>query len=537
MTTLYERLIKIIDDHPTKLAVGVDKDEITFSELDDRCNRLVSVLCDFGVEHGDRVVLIADHGIEAVTAFWAILQLGGVTVQLNPKMGDDAIGAVLAECEPKVVLVSDNHRVKAGDTWLAGHTGITLKGLTDPDLWRESRPVESALVSQSTTEDDLAAIVYTSGSTGAPKGVCLTHRNLWTVVDAVIDSLQISPMDSYLMVVPLHYVHGIMQLLIHHLAGAGIHLARDFMFPQQVVKKLQQTGVTGFSGVPFHFNSLIENSDFLKADLPALRWLTVTGGRLDPGHIETIRRARPKTAFQVAYGQTECAPRATALSPSKIDRKMNSVGSPIKGVNVFVLDEDGEVLPQGETGEIVVAGNNIMPGYWRQPGATATVIDAQGRLHTGDVGYFDKEGDLFLVGRKSQMIKSAGERIFPHEIEKVLTGTDGVLEAVVVGVPDRVLGERVEAHVRLDPEIDERSPKALSKELRRLCLEQMPIARAPRSFHFWQEFPCQDNGKVDVLRLARHEGGQPFVGQEHDEAVKAPPAAQLQSQPISKTAS
>ena len=150
---------------------------------------------------------------------------------------------------------------------------------------------------------------------------------------------------------------------------------------------------------------------------------------------------------------------------------------------------------QGEIGDVVVEGPNVMAGYWRQPEATDAVIDDQRRLHTGDVGYLDEEGDLFLVGRKSQMIKSAGERIFPKEIENVLLGAEDVLEAVVVGVPDKILGERVEAHIRLTPGAVGQAEKAVIDRLRRRCLERMPLARAPRHLHLWLEFPCRDNGK------------------------------------------
>ncbi|MDH3658725.1 MAG: acyl--CoA ligase [Alphaproteobacteria bacterium] len=510
MPTLHDRFAAVVDVNPDRLAVAVGETRMTFGELARRSDRLAQGLGVLGVRCGDRVALIADHHVDAVAAFWGVLKCGAAIVQLNPKMGHDALASVLAECAPAVVLASEAH-LNAAKALLADDD--VLHGLSDPALWPEPAllPETSATASiDAGASDDLAAIIYTSGSTGVPKGVCLSHRNLWTVVGAVIDDLRITPDDSYLMAVPLHYVHGVMQLLIHHLAGAAVHLARDFAFPQQIVRALEATGVTGFSGVPFHFNSLIENSNFLQADLPALRWLTVTGGRLDGERIQTIRKARPEVDFLVAYGQTECAPRATALSPKRIDSKPNSVGSAIRGVRVLILDEHGHERPEGEIGEVVVEGPNVMAGYWRQPEATKEVIDQQGRLHTGDVGYLDTDGDLFLVGRKSQMIKSAGERIFPQEIEKVLTSAKDVLEAVVVGVPDPMLGERVEAHVRLDPMAEGRSKKALIDQLRRRCLGQMPLARAPKRFHLWLEFPARDNGKVDALRLAKGEGGKPF---------------------------
>lgn len=508
MASLHDRFAAVAARHPDRLAVAIGDERMSFAELDAASDRIASGLRRLGVVQGDRVALIAGHGLQPVAAFWGVLACGAAIVQLNPKMGDDTLRSVLLEATPKAVL-TDRPHLPLAQTLLPENT--PLCSLTDPATWPAEAPQQPApSTGKSTLQAAPASIIYTSGSTGQPKGVCLTDRNLWTVAGAVIDDLEITSADSYLMAVPLHYVHGVMQLLIHHLAGAAVHLARDFAFPQQIVKALQTTEVTGFSGVPFHFNSLIENSTFLTADLPHLRWLTVTGGRLETARILTLREARPEVDFLIAYGQTECAPRATALSPDRIDRKPTSVGSAITGVRVLILDDDGRELPQGERGEVVVEGPNVMAGYWAQPEATAEVIDVDGRLHTGDIGYLDDEGDLFLVGRKSQMIKSAGERIVPREIETVLAGADGVLEAVVIGMPDAILGERVEAHIRLAPDVLELGEKALVDRFRRRCLQQMPLSRAPRRYHLWLDFPTRDNGKVDALMLAKGEGGRRF---------------------------
>lgn len=508
MTSLHDRFAAVAGRHPQRLAVAVGDERWSFAELEAESAKIATSLRRLGVKQGDRVALIADHGLQPVAAFWGVLGAGAAIVQLNPKMGDDVLRSVLIEAALSAVLTDEPH-LQLAQTLLPANT--PLCNLTDPANWPAEAPQQPGPnTGKSTPRVVPAAIIYTSGSTGQPKGVCLTDRNLWTVAGAVIDDLEITPDDSYLMAVPLHYVHGVMQLLIHHLAGAAVHLAKNFAFPQQIVQTLQKTEVTGFSGVPFHFNSLIENSTFLTADLPHLRWLTVTGGRLETARILTLREAMPEVDFLIAYGQTECAPRATALSPKRVDRKPTSVGSAIRGVRVLILDDDGQELPQGERGEVVVEGPNVMTGYWAQPEATAEVIDARGRLHTGDIGYLDEEGDLFLVGRKSQMIKSAGERIVPREIETVLAGENGVLEAVVVGMPDAILGERVEAHIRLAPDVLELGEKALIERFRRRCLERMPISRAPKRYHLWLDFPTRDNGKVDALRLVKGEGGRRF---------------------------
>ena len=514
MMLLHQRLEEFIATYPDRIAVTHGERRLSFAELGRQSRILASWLDRAGVVPGDRVVLIAEHAIEAVTAFWAILRTGSVVVQLNPKMGDEILQAVIAEAEPRVLLTQGTYNATARDVWCREACAIEVAALDDDLLWHDPHDQAGAAVPSAEMggdDDRLAAIIYTSGSAGKPKGVCLSHRNLWTVIGAVIEYLAIGPKDSYLMVVPLHYVHGIMQLLVHHLAGATVHLASDFLFPNVLVNQLVATRATGFSGVPFHFNSLIENSTFLTETLPDLRWLTVTGGHLDAERILQIRRAKPAVDFVIAYGQTECAPRATALDPDRVDRKPNAVGAPIRGVRVLILDEQQNLVPSDEIGEVVIAGDNVMQGYWRQPEATRAVIDDQGRLHTGDLGRLDAEGDLFLVGRRTDMIKTAGERIFPDEIEQVLMRSELVQEVVVVGVPDVFTGERVEAHLRLDSDrACGRTEFEIVDICRRLCQGAMPASRAPKVYHLWLDYPRKVNGKVDKHRLVSGDDGQPW---------------------------
>jgi acyl-CoA synthetase (AMP-forming)/AMP-acid ligase II len=304
------------------------------------------------------------------------------------------------------------------------------------------------------------------------------------------------------MVVPLHYVHGIMQLLVHALIGATVHCCTSFIFPGKIVKLLQEHAITGFSGVPYHFNALVARGGLLSAELPALRWLTVTGGKLASSRVLGIVETLPNVDFHIAYGQTECAPRATSLDPAKIRRKPDSIGAAIPRVSVTLVDEDGRLVPQGSVGEVVVEGANVMQGYWRDPEGTAEVLDDNGRLHTGDLGRFDADGDLYLVGRISAMIKSAGERIFPEELERILTVHECVEEAVVVGVTDELYGQRVVAHLLVSAHCVGDTSEQLVDAVREFCLSKVPLARAPREFTLWQTFPTKANGKPDRLKIS-----------------------------------
>lgn len=499
---LQERLHDIAGRFPDKLALGFAHESLTFAELDQRSRALAARWRDWGVRPGDRVGLLAEPCAAVVVAFWAALYADAIAVHLNEHLAPEALGDILDDCEPVIVVASRRYATqKLAQRGPGTPRGRILVVEDEPEMFARSEGQASAAATAA--ETDIAAIVYTSGSTGTPKGVCLSHRNLNTTVQAVATHMPITSEDSYLMVVPLHYVHGLLQLLVHTLCGGSIHFAPDFVFPNVVVDQLVRTRVTGFSGVPYHFVALMDRSRFLETDLPDLRWIAVTGGRLPAERIAQIRQAKPGLQLHVWYGQTECAPRVTALDPRRVDRKPDSAGAPVPGVKVLIVDETGREVPRGQVGEVVVCGENVMVGYWRQPEATARVIDSLGRLHTGDWGWLDEEGDLFLTGRRDAMIKSAGERIFAEEIEAVLLQCEGVLDAVVLGVPDDLAGERIEAHVRVVPPLphEEEAIQHLADRIRRHCLGKVPFARAPKAYHIWADFPRKPNGKVDRPRM------------------------------------
>lgn len=512
---LEQRLAAAARSHPEKPALDiVGGEQLSFRELVAAADAGARTLVRNGVEPGDRVAILSGHDHRAVILLWATLRAGATVVWLNHDPRGSGLASALSNAEPRLIFVQGEPQRRLAES--AAPLGTSIRPLSDLEAASEGGAGEGALredaprLSADLPESDPAAIVYTSGSSGEPKGVCLSHRNLTTVMDAVIEHMPISADDSYLMVVPLHYVHGLMQLFVHSLAGATIHYFDNFLFPRKVVDALLSTGATGFSGVPFHFNALIERGGLLDSEFPDLRWMTVTGGKLRGSTILRILDRFPDLDFHIAYGQTECAPRATALDPRRTRDKLDSVGSPIPGVRVDLIDEEGRTVEHGETGEVTVSGDNVMLGYWRDAAATAEVIDDQGRLRTGDIGRFDEEGDLFLLGRRSAMIKSAGERIIPGEIERVLSRHAAVADAVVVGIEDPALGQRVVAHVELlaRSETGATDNSSVLRSLRAHALESLPPSRAPREYHIWPGFPRKANGKADRQAIARGAPGE-----------------------------
>jgi len=484
---LYHVLQSIVEQHPDNLALSDDKRSINYQQLWNASAYLAQRLHEGGVREGDRVCLLSENSIDAVALYWAIWQCEAVAVYLNEQTPAEGIEQIIDDATPVAIIATE----KLASTKLSENVK-TQEGLKIIDLHKlcdmpnaiSTGPAftirEQFANARSQNPDAIATIVYTSGSTGKPKGVCLTHTNLTSVSQMAGDAYNTVASDSYLMVVPLHYIHGIMILVTMHLRGAGIHFMNSFMFPKLVTQRLIDTGVTGFSGVPFHITALIERGGLLEAELPNLRWIGVTGGTCPPERLAQIRTKQPDIEIHISYGQTECSPRITALHPDKIDTKGDSVGNVAEGLHVEFLDDEGNPVAQGESGELVVAGPTVMHGYWNDPENTARVIDDKQRLHTGDLAYIDAEGDVFIRGRIQAMIKSAGERIFPEELEAVLNLSPNVVDVAVVGVADPLYGQRVEAHVILTDE----NPDTLEL-VRKHCLEHVAFARSPKHYHRW----------------------------------------------------
>ena len=500
---LYSVFQTIVEQNSSRLAIADEYRSINYQQLWNASITIAERLLSKGVKRGDRICFLSENSIEAVALYWAIFQCEAIAVFLNEQTPAEGIEKIVDDADPSVIVSTAKLKASKITDSIVARESILVLDMNElcsleSDQQRNSiiQASNNLLLTRKTDPNAIATIVYTSGSTGKPKGVCLTHTNLISVAKMAGDGYNTVNTDSYLMVVPLHYIHGLMILVTMHLRGAGIHLMNNFMFPKLVTKRLQDTRVTGFSGVPFHITALMERGGFLEADLPDLRWIGVTGGTCAKERLAQIRQSQPEIEIHISYGQTECSPRITALHPNKIETKAESVGNVAEGLHVEFLDEDGNPVSVGESGELVVAGPTVMHGYWNDPINTAKVIDDKNRLRTGDLAYMDEEGDVFIRGRIQAMIKSAGERIFPEELEAILNLSPYVKDAAVVGVPDELYGQRVEAHLILS----DQNPDSLDS-VKKHCLEQVSFARSPKHYHCWSEFPLKANGKTDKHKL------------------------------------
>jgi long-chain acyl-CoA synthetase len=351
-------------------------------------------------------------------------------------------------------------------------------------------------VSVDAGDADLAAIIYTSGTTGAPRGVMLTHRNFVANARSIVSYLRLTAGDRVMCVLPFHYVYGLSLLHTHLAVGGSLVIENRSAFPNVVLEGMREHEVTGFAGVPSTFALMLHRSSLDESRLPRLRYVTQAGGGLAPAKITEWLARGPRADFFVMYGATEAAARLTYLPPADLPRKLGSIGRPVPGVEIVILTDSGEPVQPGGTGELVARGANISAGYWNDAAETARRFSPEG-YHTGDLGYADEDGFLFLVGRRHDMIKVGANRVGAKEIEDVLHQHAAVYEAAVVGVPHDLLGEAPVAFVALKTALSD-----AQGTLRAFCAERLLPYKVPVRVVEQAELPkLPGAGKLDRAAL------------------------------------
>jgi len=342
----------------------------------------------------------------------------------------------------------------------------------------------------------MAVLLYTSGTTGRPKGVMLSHGNLVANNVTIIDYLRLGPDDVGLTVMPFHFSYGNSVLHTHLGAGATLLLEDNLAYPLVVMQRLQNERVTGFSGVPSTFAILMSRTRIEDFDLSSMRYLTQAGGAMTRAAIQRMRHLVPSARFFVMYGQTEATARLTYLPPERLDEKLGSIGKALAGVDIEVRGPRGEVLPPGQTGELCARGPNIMLGYWRDEEATREAV-VEGWLHTGDLAHTDDDGFLYIDGRLVEMIKVGSFRVSPLEVEEVLATLPGIAEMAVASMPDELLGHAVKAELvlRERASLDERQVKAH-------CRARLAGYKVPKVVEFARELPRTSSGKIQRFKLS-----------------------------------
>jgi len=479
--------------HPERTAVVTAQRSTSYGELELAAGRIAAGLRGLGVAPGDRVAIVLPNGAEMAEAIYGALRARAAFTPLNPTIKQDKLGDVLERCGATAV-ICDAERAATVEAAAARAGGPAVAA----DIASLGRAEDST--GAAPLDVDLAAVLYTSGSTGEPKGVTVTHRNMAFVGDSIIEYLELGPEDRILCVLPLSFGYGLYQLLTCVRSGATLVLEAGFTFPGRVVEVLERERVTGLPGVPTVFGVLTALRGLADRELPHLRFLTNAGAALPAATLAAVRRTFPDARLYSMYGQTECT-RVCYLPPEQLDARPTSVGIPIPGTEAWVEDDDGRVAAPGEVGELIVRGSHVMQGYWQDEQGTAERL-RPGRwpwervLATGDLFRRDAEGYLYFVSRRDDMIKSRGEKVVPREVEEVLHAVPGVREAAVVGVPDELLGQAVHAHVA--PVSGEQLDAG---DLRRCCAERLEVHMVPRRIVLHAFLPRTANGKIDRRAL------------------------------------
>ena len=521
-------LRRVAAEAPRSRAAWYDGQELLYGELDKASDLLADYL-QKRLPQSARCAILSDNSLEYLVWFFGILKARMAAVPLDTSLSADSLSTILTDCQAELLCAQLKFRRKLPSLLDHSHSissvitdsplsysnrtvsHITLNevvgpiGSTSADAKHNSdtiRPLTLDDLGADRVDDSLAAIFYTSGSTGAGKGVMLSHKNLVSNTIATVEYLKLTAGDSVMVILPFYYIYG-NSLLLTHVAAAGTCVIDNrFLYPEVVLDTMEQQEVTGFSGVPSNFQILLGNSTFTARKLEHLRYFTQAGGAMATETIRRLMKGFPSKEIYIMYGQTEASPRVSWLPPERLAEKIGSVGIPVPGVRIIVADDSGKEVPSGETGEIVVDGDNVMIGYWNQPDENRTVLKG-GMLHTGDLARRDSDGYIYIVGRKKEIIKVGGNRVSVKEVEECLLAHDKVLEATVIGVPDPLLGETVKAIVVLRPNMT-----ADAKEFVLHCKQRLADFKVPRIISFVDSLPKYQSGKVNKLQLKQEHAGQ-----------------------------
>ena len=471
-----------------------EAENVSFEELYNASLTLSQIISD-RLGENNKIILISQNSLFFITCYLAIIKSGNVCVPLNPSIEQDNLNYIEDVTECKLSFVSEKSKSR-----LIFKSEVVnesnLKDLTEVNKKNKQVSEDAKFSGVTFDENRLAEILFTSGSTGVPKGVMLTHLNLRANTESILSYLKLTSDDSMLLVLPLYYCYGLSVLHTHLKVGASIFLNNTFILLGSVIDNLIKYECTGFAGVPSHFQMLLRKSQtFKKTRFPYLRYVTQAGGKLHEAFIEEFVSAFPTVDFFVMYGQTEATARLTQLHPKLVKSKIGSIGKPIQGVTLNIVDKDGKRVEAGEVGEIVVKGDNIMKGYFNDPlGTSETIKD--GWLYTGDLGKADEEGFVFLTARKKGIIKIGGERISPKEIEEVIVLIPEVIDATVIAIDDELLGEAIKAIVVVNEDVDQDD---LRSKILNLCKQKLASNKTPKVIEFSLKFDVNSIGKKVML--------------------------------------
>ena len=505
---------------PDRHAIVFDDQRITFGELADRVNRLANGLGDLGVGAGDRVAVMQVNCNEHIECYFAAAKLDAIFVPINFRARSEELSFMLNDSGVKAIVVGQRYQdmirsVKPELTTLEHQ--ITLEAPGDDFVFYEDLIANASDEERSPSADgeDVTIVMFTAGTTGTPKGVMLSHNSFSSYILANVEPVDMEVAEKNILTVPLHHIAGVQAVMAAIYGGRTLVLQRQFD-EEGWMKLVQDEKVNRAMMVPTMLKRLMDQPTFKDYDLSSLRVITYGAA---PMPLEVIKKAIaefPNTRFINAFGQTETASTITMLPPDAHDiregdpdfeqkmKRLGSIGKPLPDVEVRIVDEEGNDVALEENGEIVARGERLMKGYWNREEATKETLRG-GWLYTGDLGYWDDEGYIFLSGRAKDFLKRGGEMIAPEEVEQIIMSHPAVDEAAIIGVQDIEWGERVRAIVVKKPGME-----LTAEDVVEHCRPRMAGFKRPEDVIFIDELPRNPMGKV-LKRVLREEYPQPIA--------------------------
>ena len=492
--------------HPDKEAVVLHPFRLSYGQIDALSNQVASSLQQQGLQRGEKVGIMLPNVPQFVISYYGVLKAGGVVVPMNVLLKAPEVKFYLSDSEARFLIAWEDF---AGEALKGTPSGVTVFVVNRPGSdaipegsrsFTELMGGDSRFDMAPTSPDDTAVILYTSGTTGKPKGAELTHFNLYMNCTTSGGLFGFRDDDVGLAVLPLFHSFGQSSVMNVSMRYAGMISLVPRFEVAAVCEAIQRDKVTVFSGVPTMFFALLHDPQVANYDLSSLR-VAVSGGASMPAEVMTTFEKRFGLTILEGYGLSETSPTAS-FNQSVEERRFGSIGKRIWGVDMKIFSEDDKSLPPGKdnVGEIVIRGHNVMKGYYKKPEATAEAFKG-GWFHSGDMGYQDEDGFFFIVDRKKELIIRGGFNVYPREVEEVLYAHPAVQEAAVIGVPDERMGEEVSAVVSLKP------GQAVSEEdLIAFTKERVAAYKYPRTIRFLDSLPKGPTGKILKKELKQQLG-------------------------------
>jgi len=493
-TTLLE-LIGLPPADSTAIVLPEAGIRVSYQQLRDQVSEMADALASLGISRGDRVATYLPNGLPAIVSFLAA-SVAGTAAPLNPGYREDEVAFYLEDTSAKVLLcpADATAALKAAET-----RGVPVYALEmDSTGYVRIAGAPSGKTASAPTAEDVALILHTSGSTGRPKRVPILHGNMAASTHNIKEHYSLTPQDVSLCVMPLFHVHGLVASTLSTLLSGGTVVVPNKFSPLSFWRTVRDTGATWYSAVPTIHNLLLARAgDNRPAGAEGLRFIRSCSASLPPEMMERMERVFGVPVLE-AYGMTEASHQMASNPQPPSARKAGSVG-PGTGVKIGIMDEAGNLLPQGERGEVVIQGPNVVPGYENNPEANEKSF-VKGWFRTGDQGFLDEDGYLTLTGRLKEMINRGGEKIGPREIDEVLLSHPDVAEAVAFGVPHPGWGEEVAAAIVLKEGTDAAAGEA---SVMAFCKERLADFKCPKKIYVTSAIPRTATGKIQRGAVAK----------------------------------